>query len=105
MIDRADKIILLELPAFQRFLFALIEAGGVFENSASVGDGRTLFLSGRRSLVLDVLRSMDAAQPLPSGNAIPCQTLIQTLREQVQSRVKENKLDRDNDPYAELRDD
>ena len=104
MIDRADKLTLLESAAFRRFLFAMIQAGGVFETTANAADGRGLFLEGRRSLALEMLRSMDEVQPLPSASGIPAQTLIQTLREQVQSTHKETDIDRRDDPYAELRD-
>ena len=104
MIDRADKLTLLESAAFRRFLFAMIQAGGVFETTASAADGRNLFLEGRRSLALEMLRSVDEVQPLPSPSGIPAQTLIQTLREQVQSAHKETAIDRRHDTYAELRD-
>jgi len=105
VIDRADKLTLLESAAFRRFLFAMIQAGGVFETTASAADGRNLFLEGRRSLALEMLRSLDEVQPLPSPSGIPAQTLIQTLREQVQSAHKETAIDRRDDTYAELRDD
>jgi hypothetical protein len=104
MIDRADKLTLLESAPFRRFLFAMIQAGGVFETTATSADGRGLFLEGRRSLALEMLRSMDEVQPLPSPSGIPAQTLIQTLREQVQSAHKETAIDRRHDAYAELRD-
>ncbi|GAA0335437.1 hypothetical protein GCM10009087_52320 [Sphingomonas oligophenolica] len=93
MIDRSDKLTLLENAAFQRFLFAMIEAGGVFEATATMADGRTLFLEGRRSLALEMLRDLDAVQPLPLPGGVPIQTLIQTLRERVQSAHKETGFD------------
>ena len=104
MIDRSDKLTLLENPAFQRFLFAMIEAGGVFDATATAADGRNLFREGRRSVALEMLRDLDTVQPLPNPGGIPIQTLIQTLREQAQSAHKETGFDRRHDDYAELRD-
>ena len=104
MIDRSDKLTLLENPAFHRFLFAMIEAGGVFDATATAADGRNLFREGRRSVALEMLRDLDTVQPLPNPGGIPIQTLIQTLREQAQSAHKETGFDRRHDDYAELRD-
>ena len=104
MIDRSDKLTLLENPAFRRFLFAMIEAGGVFEATATIADGRNLFHEGRRSLAVEMLRDLDAVQPLPNPGGIPIQTLIQTLREQAQSARKETGFDRRHDDYADRRD-
>ncbi|QNQ08320.1 Bbp19 family protein [Sphingomonas alpina] len=102
MTDPADKHILLESAAFRRFLFDLIQRAGLFDASASSADGRTLYLEGRRSLVLEILRDLEEAQPDRSAFAIPVLTLIQTLREQVQSQPMEKRFGRRNSTYADL---
>jgi hypothetical protein len=104
MIDKADKMTLLETPAFRRFLFDLIQSSGIFEASTNGTDGRNLFAEGRRSLGLEVLRSMDEAQPVQSPTGIPILTLIQTLHEEAQSAPKEKPLARRNGPYTDLGD-
>lgn len=106
MIDKADKLTLMERAAFRRFLFDLIQAGGLFTTTATEADGRALYLEGRRSIVLDVLRDMDEAAPAQSSTGIPVLTLIQTLREEVQSAPStEKKLGRRSGPYSDLGDD
>ncbi|QNA85183.1 hypothetical protein G4G27_15140 [Sphingomonas sp. So64.6b] len=102
MIDLSDKLTLMENAAFRRFLFALIRTAGVFETSATAGDGRALYLEGRRGLALEVLRELEEGQGKPSPSGIPVHTLIQTLREEVQSAPMEKKLGRRNDPYSDL---
>ncbi|MGH6613811.1 hypothetical protein [Sphingomonas sp.] len=102
MTEFTDKLTLLENPAFRRFLFELIERAGLFDASASAADGRTLYLEGRRSLALEILRELEDAQPEQSASAIPVLTLIQTLREQVQSRPKEKRFGRRNSIYSDL---
>lgn len=103
MIEKTDKLHLLESVPFRRFLLSLIERGGVFETTAQIADGRHLYLEGRRSLALEILRDFDAAQPLPLPGAIPAATLIQTLHELAQSGRKETVLERRN-IYADLGD-
>lgn len=103
MIDKADKILLLENPVFRRFLFALIQSSGIFETTANGSDGRNLFLEGRRSLGLEVLRQLEEAQPAQSTSGIPVLTLIQTLREAVQTPPRLETRRGRKDAYAELR--
>jgi hypothetical protein len=104
VIDKADKQTLLETPAFRRFLFDLIQTSGIFTASTNGTDGRHLYAEGRRSLGLEVLLSMDGAQPVQSPTGIPVLTLIQTLREEAQSAPKEKPLARRNGPYTDLGD-
>jgi len=105
MIDRADATVLIETPAFRRLLFAVIRAGGVFDPAANQADGRHLFLAGRRSLALELLRAFETVQPAQVPGGVPVLTLIQTLGEAAQSAVKEKASDRRFDAYAELGDD
>ena len=104
MIDRTDATILIEMPAFRRLLFAVIRAGGVFDPAANQADGRYLFLAGRRSLALELLRAFEAVQPAQVPGGVPVLTLIQTLGEVAQSAGKEKVSDRRFDTYAELGD-
>ncbi|MDH7973692.1 hypothetical protein QH494_15985 [Sphingomonas sp. AR_OL41] len=103
MIERDDKLALLKLPAFQRFLFDLIQRAGIFEATANGTDGRNLFFEGRRSLGLEILRDLDEAQPAQLAGGIPVLTLIQLLREVAQSTPKEKPVARRH-PHAELDD-
>ena len=105
MIDRTDATTLIETPAFRRLLFAVIRAGGVFDPAANQADGRHLFLAGRRSLALELLRAFEAVQPAQVSGGVPVFTLIQTLGEVAQSAGKEKMSDRRFDTYAELDDD
>jgi hypothetical protein len=104
MIEKTDKLILLESAPFRRFLLSLVQSAGVFETTANFADGRHLYLEGRRSLALELLRDLDLAQPVALPDGIPAATLIQTLHELAHSGRKENVLERRN-IYAELGDD
>lgn len=94
MIETTDKIVLLESASFRRFLLSLLQRGGVFDASANIGDGRHLYLEGRRSLALEILRDFDSAQPVALPDGIPAATLIQTLHELAHSGRKETVLER-----------
>jgi len=96
MIEKTDKLILLESAPFRRFLLSLVQSAGVFEVTANFADGRHLYLEGRRSLALEILRDLDAAQPVSLPDGIPAATLIQTLHELAHSMRKENVLERRN---------
>jgi hypothetical protein len=106
LIDKPDKMTLMESAAFRRFLFDLIVRGGVFDASATAGDGRGLYLEGRRSLALEVLRDMEEAAPAPSPSGLPIWASIQTLREEAQSppTKAEKTVGGRNDHYRDLRD-
>ena len=104
MLEKADKLVLLESAPFRRFLVSLVQTAGVFDVTANVADGRHLYLEGRRSLALEILRDFDDAQPVSLPAGIPAATLIQTLQELAHSSRKENVLERRN-TYAEPGDD
>lgn len=92
---KADRETLLANPAFTRFLWDLIQTAGIFDPTTNGTDGRNLIAEGRRNLGLEILRSMDEAQPVQSPSGVPVLTLIQTLREAAQSTTsKEPKRDR-----------
>jgi hypothetical protein len=98
----ADYKDLLERPQFRRFLLRLIQLSGIYEATANGSAERTFFANGRRSLGLDILREVDAAQPVP-GAELPSLTLIQVLREDAQSALTErNPRGRRNGLYNEL---
>lgn len=105
MIDRSDAITLIENPAFRRLLFAVVRAGGVFDSAATQGDGRHLFLAGRRSLALEMLGVFERFQPAQVPGGVPVFSLIQLLGEAAQMATKEKASDRRFDAYAELGDD
>lgn len=102
-IAKADRQTLLTIPAFRRWFFTVLQTSGMFEASATVADGRHLYLEGRRSLALDLLRSLDTAQPEQSPSGLPVSTLIQLLAEQAQSpAIKETPVATRNVLYSEL---
>jgi hypothetical protein len=101
--DKADLADLLERPGFRRFLFRVIQNAGIFQSTANGSDTRHLFQEGRRSLGLDILREVDAAQPVPGPSGIPTLTMIQVLREEAQSPTPERtQRGRRSDTYSEL---
>lgn len=101
--ERADYADLLERPQFRRFLLRVIQLAGIYEATANGSAERTFFQNGRRSLGLDILREVDAAQPLPAPTGTPTLTLIQVHREEAQSPSPERtKSGRRNDPYRDL---
>jgi hypothetical protein len=103
---RADYADLLERPQFQRFLLRVIQLSGIYEATANGSAERTFFANGRRSLGLDILREVDAAQPQPAPTNIPTLTLIQVHRQDAQSPPSERtKSGRRSDPYADIRTD
>jgi hypothetical protein len=104
VIEKGDKLELMQNPAFRRFLFSLIQSTGVFDASAKSDDGAHLYREGRRSVTLEILRDMEAAQPVQSPTGIPILTSIQTLREEAQSGGKEIKRARSG-TYRDLGDD
>lgn len=100
--EKADLADLIERPGFRRFLFRAIQTAGIFDATANGSDGRNLYLEGRRSLGLELLREVDAAQPVPSPSGIPILTLIQVLREEAQSTPQERPSGRRNGIYNDL---
>jgi hypothetical protein len=101
--ERADYADLLERPQFRRFLLRVIQLSGIYEATANGSAERTFFTNGRRSLGLDILREVDAAQPIPAPTGTPTLTLIQVHREEAQSPPTErNPRGRRNGLYNEL---
>jgi hypothetical protein len=104
--DNADLTDLMARPGFRRFVFRVIQNAGIFSATANGSDQRTFYENGRRSLGLDILREVDAAQPVPGPSGIPTLTLIQVLREEAQSQPPERtNRGRRNDPYSDIRPD
>lgn len=104
--ERADYADLLERPQFRRFLLRVIQLAGIYEATANGSAERTFFMNGRRSLGLDILREVDAAQPVAAPTSTPTLTLIQVLREDAQSHPTErNPRGRRADTYSDLRTD
>jgi hypothetical protein len=101
--ERADYADLLERPQFRRFLLRVIQLAGIYEATANGSAERTFYTNGRRSLGLDILREVDAAQPLPAPTSTPTLTLIQVHREDAQSQTPERtKSGRRNGIYGDL---
>lgn len=104
--EKSDYQDLLERPQFRRFLLRVIQLAGIYDATANGTAERTFRNEGRRSLGLDILREVDAAQPYPAQPSTPTLTLIQLHREDAQSQTPErNPRGRRNDPYSELRTD
>jgi hypothetical protein len=100
--ERADYADLIERPQFQD-LSCADSIGGIYEATANGSAERTFFANGRRSLGLDILRIVEAAQPLPAPAHIPTLTLIQVPRGSTIPSSERTKSGRRNDPYADLR--
>lgn len=104
--DKVDREQLMSLPSFRRWLcLHAIQNSGIFSATANGSDGRNLYLEGRRSLGLDMLRDVDEAQPLPAPSGIPVLTVLQLLREDAQSTPQEKPNARRADPYSDIRSD
>jgi hypothetical protein len=100
---------LLAEPAFRRFLWRLIERGGLFVTATSGADDRDLnFAEGRRSVTLEILTECEHFQEEQHPSGLPLLALIQTLREEVQTpqHLLEKPRGRRsrNDQYRDLRD-
>lgn len=103
--ERADLADLMTRPAFRRFLYRAIQNAGLWSATANGSDGRNLFLEGRRSLGLEILREVDEAQPAQFPDGTPGMTLMQLFSEAAQSQALEKPNGRRSDPYRELGDD
>jgi hypothetical protein len=99
--DKADLVDLLTKPGFRRFLFRAIQTAGIFDATANGSDGRNLYLEGRRSLGLELLREVEAAQPAQHPSGIPMLTLHRILTEEIQS-PQEKPSGRRNGIYNDL---
>ena len=104
--ETADFVDLMERPQFRRFCLRLIQMSGIFLATANGSETRTFYENGRRSLGLEVLRLLEAAQPVQGNSGNPTLTMIQLLREEAQSPpIERTKSGRRADPYSELRTD
>ena len=87
--QKDDMEALLKRPEFLRFIFELIQRGGVLEAAAHGSDERTFIAIGRRQLALEVLGMVDLGQPVAHPDKLPILTLLQVLREEA-SKPTEN---------------
>jgi hypothetical protein len=104
--EKADLFDLMERPGFRRLLLRVIQMAGIFAATANGSDQRTFYENGRRSLGLEILRLLEAAQPVQGSSGNPTLTLIQLLREEAQSPPSERTASgRRTDPYSDIRPD
>lgn len=104
---KADMADLLGRPQFRRFLFRMIERGGLFTSATSGADNRDLsFAEGRRSLLLEMLADVESGQPQQHASGWPLTASIQTLCEEVQTPQRDLEKPRGrrsrNDQYRDL---
>lgn len=103
--DKADLMRLMGDKAFLAFLYRTIQRGGVFSTTTTGTDGRDLsFSEGRRSMAIDMLNEIEAAQAVKSPDGLPVFGSIQILVGFAQSVAKENTLGRRSGIYNELDD-
>lgn len=79
--ELADMQLLVEMPAFNRFLWRVIQTSGFFRRATDGSRDACLLNEGRRSLGLDVLSMVEAGQPA-SHDRDPIFTMIRVLREE-----------------------
>jgi hypothetical protein len=75
--ERADYADLIERPQFRRFCLQMIQLAGIFDVTANGSAERTFYTNGRRSLGLELLRILEAAQPIQGSSGTPTLTMIQ----------------------------
>ena len=80
--QKDDMELLLKQPPFLRFIFELIQRGGVLEAAAHGSDERTFIAIGRRQLALEILGMVEIGQPVAHPDKLPILTLLQVLREE-----------------------
>jgi hypothetical protein len=99
-----DRLELMKIPAFRRFLFRAIQMAGICEATANGADGRNLYLEGRRSLGLEILRDVESAMPVQHPGGIPILTMLQIFREETQSQQENpnGRRARNRDTYDDL---
>ena len=100
--DRAELQRLMPDKAFLAFLYRMIVKAGLFSTAPINADPR--FYEGRRSLCLDLLAEIEAAQEAPSPDGLPVLSSIQIFLSIAQSAPKEKNLGRRSDPYRDLSD-
>jgi hypothetical protein len=101
--ERGELRRLLADKAFLAFLYRMVRSAGVF--SAAAPDARSLeYIEGRRSLALELLNEVNAAQDQQSPDGLPLWVSIQILVGAAQMATKEKSGGRRSDPYRELGD-
>lgn len=88
-LDVAEREQLLEIPAFRKHLFRLIQTAGILSGTTNGADGRNLITEGRRNLGLDILHDVARGIPCADPEAALSLLLIQVLREGAQSQPQE----------------
>ena len=88
-LEAAEREQLLEIPAFRKHLFRLIQTAGILSGTTNGADGRNLVIEGRRNLGLDILRDVSRGIPCDDPEAALNLLLIQVLREGAQSTPQE----------------
>jgi hypothetical protein len=99
---KEDMTALMALPSFRRFLWRVIQSARLFESTTDGSDNRHLEMEGRRNLGLEVLADAELGQPVAHPTGIPLLSVIQVLREEVQSTPQENAHGRRYDRNSEL---
>ena len=105
MIDTPTLRALIARDEFQQFMAWLAIQGGLY--AVETNNDRRAFADGRRSLVLDAMAMIDAAQPGIASAAMPARAAIQLNQAALQIAAKEKNLgrrssdDHDGDDAAE----
>jgi hypothetical protein len=79
---------LVEVRAFRRFLFRIVEAAGI--GIPAVKDDMALRMEGRRALGLEILGWVETALPDTTGSAQPLAALHMALSEALAPKEKRN---------------
>ncbi|QGP80010.1 hypothetical protein [Sphingobium sp. CAP-1] len=77
--EKLDVKALVEVAAFRRFLFRIVDAAGI--GIPAVKDDMALRMEGRRALGLEILGWVEAALPDTTGSAQPLAALHLALSE------------------------
>ena len=92
--EEADLKQLVEVAAFRRFLFRIVESAGIAV--PAVKDDMSLRLEGRRSLGLEILGWVEGVLPHTTGSRQPLSALHMILSEAITPKEKprERRYDR-----------
>jgi hypothetical protein len=102
--QKEDAEWLLQQPQFRRWLFPLIQSARILEPVTDGSDTRYLYHEGRRDLGLEVLATLEEAQPIQHASGLPILTVIQVLREEAQKPATEKRKRERADRFAEIAD-
>ena len=95
-LEKADLESLILIPAFQRFMSTLLKNSGMFAGNYRADGRHLIFLEGRRSLGLDLLRAIEHVRP--EALLVILTEEMKTLKEYPDGRRNYNRndeLDRD----------